>query len=186
MTLFEYLAIAFGLFFSIPALRLVGGLPYAMKASRRYGPHLGMTLILLVGTAASFWTFWSLNGVAWTFPRFLLALAIPGTLYFSVAMLVPENPEDIESWREHYYDVRVRFYGGLTLWALSAAASAAVNLSMPLLHPAHLFHATIVTIGVLGMSSSKHRVHTGIVVGIGTVGLLMAITIGAQPAWLAH
>lgn len=186
MTLFEYLAIAFGLLFSLAALRLVGGLPYAMNASRRYGPHMAMTIILLLGSAASFWTFWSLNGVTWTFPRFLLALAIPGALYFSVAMLVPENPEHVDSWRQHYFDVRVRFYGGLTLWGVAAAGSASVNLSMPLGHPARLFQALIVGSGLVGISSSSHRVHSGIVIGIGVVGMLVALTIGAQPGWLAR
>ena len=184
--LFEYLAIAFGLLFSVAALRLLGGLPYAMNASRRYGPHLGMTIILLLGSAASFWTFWSLNGVTWTFPRFLLALAIPGALYFSVAMLVPENPEDIGSWRDHYFDVRVRFYGGLTLWGVAAAASASVNLAMPLGHPARLFQAVMIATGLVGMSSSSRKVHAAIPIGVGVAGLLVALTIGAQPGWLAR
>jgi len=186
VTLFEYLAIAFGLLFSVAALRLVGGLPYALKASRRYGPHLAMTIILLLGSAASFWTFWSLNGVAWTFPRFLLALAIPGSFYFSVVMLVPENPESVESWQKHYYDVRVRFYSGLVLWGLAAAVSASLNLSMPLGHPARLFQAVIVGVGLIGTASSSPRVHAGIPLGIGLAGLLVALTIGAQPGWLAR
>lgn len=186
MTLFEFLAIAFGLLFSVAALRLVGGLPYAMKASRRYGPHLAMTIILLLGSAGSFWTFWSLNGVEWTFPKFLLALAIPGALYFSVAMLVPENPEDVESWQEHYYDVRARFYGGLALWGVAAATSASVNLALPLAHPARLFHIAIIGTSLIGASTASRRVHAGIPIGIALAAMLVAFTVGAQPAWLAR
>jgi hypothetical protein len=40
MTLFEYLAIAFGLLFSMTALRLVGGLPAALDPDRRFWVHV--------------------------------------------------------------------------------------------------------------------------------------------------
>ena len=59
MTLFEYLAIAFGLLYSVAALRVLGGLPVAMVPQRRYFPHLLLTFILLLFIATSFWSFWS-------------------------------------------------------------------------------------------------------------------------------
>ena len=78
MTLFEYLAIAFSLLYSLAALRLLGGLPAALAPGRRYSLHLGLSVILLLWVAISFWTFWSLRDVEWTFPGFLIALAVPG------------------------------------------------------------------------------------------------------------
>jgi hypothetical protein len=80
MTLFEYLAIAFGLLYSVAALRVLGGLPVALAQSRRYSLHLTLTVINLLLIATSFWTFWSLRDVEWTFPGFLLALLVPGLL----------------------------------------------------------------------------------------------------------
>jgi len=43
VTLFEYLAIAFSLVFSFAAVRLVGGLPYALEPGRRPSTRQGRT-----------------------------------------------------------------------------------------------------------------------------------------------
>jgi len=185
MTLFEYLAIAFGLLFSVAALRLLGGIPYAVPPARRYWVHLSMSGVLLLSIAASFWTFWSLRNVDWTFPRFLLSLGIPGLLYFCAAMIIPENPEDVESWEEHYYLARKRFFAGFGLWGAVAAISATVNLSVPLSHPSRLIHAVGVGIGVVGLMSSDRRVHAGIVIGLGVLLALWGVTGGLLPGWLA-
>ena len=99
MTLFEYLAIAFGLVCSIAALRVVGGLPFAVAPARKYSVQLAVRLFHILGTAAGFWTFWSFRGVDWTFPRFLLALTVPGVWYYCSSVLVPENPEVVLNWR---------------------------------------------------------------------------------------
>ena len=106
-----------------------------MARERRYSLHLLLNLVLLMLIAVSFWTFYSLKDVDWTFPGFLLALLIPGLLYYCAAVLVPENPEDVVSWRDHYWAMRRRWYGGLALWGVATAASASVNLGMGLQHP---------------------------------------------------
>jgi uncharacterized membrane protein YdjX (TVP38/TMEM64 family) len=186
LTLFEYLAIAFGLLYSVAALRILGGVPSALDASRRYWVHGGMCLLVLGAIAASFWAFWSYRQVeAWTFPRFLLALTLPGLMYFMAAVLVPENPEKVTSWRDHYFQVRVRFFIGLALWAASAAANATVGLAMPLAHPARAVHVSALLIGCLGASSSKEAVHKGIAGVSLAVLVLWALSIGLLPGSLA-
>lgn len=186
MTLFEYLAIAFSLLYSTAALRLVGGLPHAMTRGPRYSVHLAATIGFLLATIASFWTLWSLRGVDWTFPGFLLALAIPGALYFCAATLIPNDPEDVESWRDHYYAVHRRLWGGLAIFGVVAAASATVNIGMPPLHPARIVQGGAVALGVLGAASASHRVHTGIMIAVFGLAALWAVTAGLTPEWLAH
>ena len=61
---------------------------------------------------------------------------MPGTLYYGAAVLIPENPEAVESWHEHYFAVHRRWYLGIASFALAAGASATVNLGMGLIHPA--------------------------------------------------
>ena len=95
VTLFEYLAIAFGLLYSVGALRILGGLPSALDPEKRYWVHTGMSLLMLMGIASSFWAFWSLRETAWTYPGFLLALLLPGLLFYCAAILIPENPEAV-------------------------------------------------------------------------------------------
>ena len=47
MTLFEYLAIAYGLLLSLSGVRLLNGLSHTMQASRRYWAHAIWVCLLL-------------------------------------------------------------------------------------------------------------------------------------------
>jgi hypothetical protein len=181
---FEYLALAFGLVFTLAALRLVGGLPYALEPGRRYWIHAAATLMILIAGIGAFWNFWSLQEVEWTFPRFALALSIPGFLYYNAATIVPENPADVTSWRQHYDDVRLRFFIGLVCWAVAAMASDTVNLGTPFLHPVRLFHGLVVIFGVVGAAFSSHRVHAALFLIMTALGLLMLFTLAASATWM--
>lgn len=185
MTLFEYLAIAFSLLYSLAALRLLGGLSSALERGRRHPLHLGLCLVLLFLVTISFWVFWSLRSVEWTFAGFLAALAIPGALYYSASVLIPENPADVASWRDYYFEVHSAAFSGLALWALAAATSASVNLGMGLAHPARIVHVTALSIGVTGAVSSSHRVHGAL---LGVMGVLTVATLAMHlgPDWLAR
>lgn len=88
------------------------GLPSALAPQRRYVLHLALTFNNLLLIALSFWTFWSLREVAWTFRGFTAALLIPGLLYHGAAALIPENPENVLSWRDHFVAVRRPLVGG--------------------------------------------------------------------------
>jgi hypothetical protein len=186
MTLFEYLATASSLLYSITALRVLGGIPGAIGPNRRYSLHLMLTFTLLLFTTLSFWTFWSLRDVEWTFRGFTLALMIPGLLYYCAAVLVPENPEDVASWRDHYFAVRRRWFGGFALWGVAAAASASVNLGMPLNHPARGVHVSALALGIIGAMSARPRLHTVIVTVLGLLSIVAALDPQLDPDWLTQ
>ncbi len=186
MTLFEDLAIAFGLVYALAAMRLVGGLPSALDPARRYWVHLTLVLSLLLGTIASFWTFWSLKDIEWEFTNFLLGLAIPGILYYIIATLVPEDPSEVASWRRHYYDVRVRFYSGLGLWGLATVANSIVNLGLPWVHPARFFQVFVLGIAVTGVLTPNPKVHGALVIILTVVSTIIAFTMAMQSGWLAE
>ncbi len=181
MTLFEYLAIAFSLVYSFSAMRIVAGLPSATQHGRRYWVHLAFVCLALVATAVAFWGFWSFRDADWTLPKFLLALAGPGLLFFLACTLIPESPSTVVSWRDYYYSVRSRFFLGLIVWALAIESLVTVVLDVPWLNPIRVSHAATVLIGILGASSASHRVHSGLAL-VGIAGfLVMAPTIFLQP-----
>jgi len=186
MTLFEYLAIAFGLVYSVAALRLLGGLPFAVEASRRYWVHLSLSLTQLFVIAASFWSFWSLKEAEWTFPRFLLALTVPALIYYCSAALVPENPEEVGSWRTHYFSVRQRLFLGAGLWAVAGATNASINAGMPLVHPFRAIHLTVVLVSVLAISTARPAVHAAVALLCGTAFLAWLLLLGLTPDWMAQ
>ena len=186
MTLFEYLTIAFGLLYSISALRLVGGLPAATAPDRRYWVHLLLTLALLLLIASGFWTFWSLRDVVWTFLGFLLSLMVVAALYYCAAVLVPENPGQVTSWRAHYFAVRRRWYAGFMLWAVAIALNASVNLGMSLTHPLRGVQLVALGVGTVGVASSSPRVHAGLVLLFAVLVVGFSLSIGLNPGWLVQ
>ena len=181
MTLFEYLAIAFSLVLSLSGMRVVAGLPHAVRPDRRYWVHLCFVTWQLVFTVVIFWLFWSFRSVTWNFPTFVLVLASPSLIYFNACTLVPENPSSVESWREYFYSVRTRYFVGVGCWALATVAISTVVLRMPLLHSGRVPQAVMILIGVTGALSSNRRVHAGIALFVLAVSVLMAVALGLQP-----
>ncbi len=184
MTQFEYLAIAFSLLYSLAALRIIGGLSEAFEAETRSLPHLALTFVQLFLVAVSFWVFWSLRDVDWTFVGFLVALLIPGTLYYCSTVLIPAEPDEVASWRDYHRDVRHQWYLGLALWAVGAALSATVNLGMGLGHPARGIHGLAITVGLLGWLNRNERLHRGLVALL-IVMTVVTVAVQLRPDWLA-
>ena len=186
MSLFEYLSIAFSLVFSFAAVRLLGGLPHAMAQNRWYWVHLAAILLLLVRVMGVFWALWSYQEVIWSFPKFMLVMTIPGTLYFMCVTMVPENPGNIMSWYDYYYSVRVRYYAGMCLFALAIVVSTTVLLNMPWDHPARIAHLLFFIIGVVGVSTANPRVHEGIAIVLLVAMIFLAVNIIFQPGSLSQ
>ena len=179
MTLFEYLAIAFSLVFSSSAMRLVGGLPHAFDAQRRYWVHLGFVGIQLVATLGVFWAFWSYRDLEWNVGRFALALTGPSLIYLSACTLVPENPESVPSWRDYYYGVRRRYFGSCIAWALLAGVATTALVQMPWSHPARISQGTALVAGVVGCATASPRVHAGIVLVLAGVAIAVLVLLAA-------
>ena len=179
MSQFEYLAIAFSLLYSLAALRIIGGWSKASRSETRSPRLLGLCLVHLFVVAVSFWVFFSLQEADWTFIGFLVALLIPGTLYFCATVLIPDEPDEVGSWEQHYLDGRNAYFVGTAVWGLSAAASATINLGMGVVHPARVIHLTALLIGIVGGVSRSDRVHTGLIVFMLVV--CVAVTVGQVP-----
>lgn len=185
MTLFEYLAIAFSLVFSFSGLRLVGGLPHAVQAGRRYWIHLCFVCLQLLATVVVFWNFWVFRDVTWIFPTFLLVLASTGLVYYNACALIPENPAAVESWHAYYYSVRRRYFIGVTCWSLAVAITQTVVLQLPLVHPARAAQTAVFVLGLAGATSASERVHAIIVFLFLLLFLVLMLTIGLRPGGFA-
>lgn len=184
MTLFEYIAIAFSLVFSFTVLRLVGGLPYAIRPGRVYWTHLAFVLTSLIYVLNAFWAFWSYRDVDWTYARYLVVLASPAAHYFVASILVPPEPGDVASWREYYFENRLRLFAGLLVIATTGAVSTTILAAMPLDHPARLGQAVTVLVGVVGVLTADPRVNAMLAtvsfLGVAAFGVIVL----AQPGGL--
>ena len=186
MTLFEYLAIAFSLVFSFAAVRLVGGLPYALDPLRRYWVHVAFVLHELLRVVAGFWVFWSFRGLQWTFPVYLLAFVGPAIVYFLAATLVPEDPSLVTSWEFFYYEIRRRYFLAILCWALAVAVTTTVLVGLPLLHPFRLVQVGFVTFAIVGASSRSPRVHAVLAVISLALPVIAGLTVLLNPGSLAN
>jgi hypothetical protein len=170
MTLFEYLAIAFSLVLSFAAMRLISGLSYAAQPGRRYWVHLAFVLGHLFFTILVFWNLWNLRDVIWNLPRFVLALAYPGLVYFTACALIPEQASAVDSWRSYYYSARRRFFIGIAAIVVVVAFAGTAILGLPWLHPVRIPQLFAMGIALLGAFSPSPRVHACLAV----LALLMA------------
>ncbi len=169
MSLFEYLAIAFSLVFSFAAIRLVAGLAHVLEPDRRYLVHVFHVFTLLITTASLFWAFWSFREVRWNYPLFLCGLLGPATVYFLACTLIPDSPATVTSWREHYYEVRRRYFLGICVWAFVLTLNTTLLVGLPWLHPLRAVHLLLLGAGIVGFTSDRPAVHTFLVV----VGLVL-------------
>jgi hypothetical protein len=185
MTPFEYLATGSSLLYSVAALRVLGGLPATLAPTRRYSLHVGLTFVLLALILVDFWVFWSFREVEWTFLGFVFALLTIGMLYYCAATLIPENPEVVTSWREHYFTMRRRTYGGLAAYGLAMFVSNSVNLGLGLQHRSRVVQLVFLAVGIVGMASAHPRVHRLLVFFLVVLMVSASFLIGIDASWLA-
>ncbi len=128
-----------------------------------------------------FWVFWSYREVHWTFPKFFLALSVPGALYFVATTLIPDDPAAVTSWREYYFSVRLRLFIALGLWMLLTAILTTLLLEMPIDHPARIGQITMLTLAVIGIASSNPRIHAVLALTMLVAVLTFGLSIFLNP-----
>jgi len=181
VTLFEYISIAYSLVLSFSVLRILGGIPYAIQRDRRYWVHLSYVIMALATSLTTFWAFWSYQGVEWTLPTLVLVLANPSLIYMFAALLLPPDPTATESWREHYFAVRVRLFSTGIAWGVASMMSMYLLAGVPIFHPLTLMYALHFAVQVTGVLSDDPRVHAALILIMLSAFLAVSLTIFARP-----
>jgi hypothetical protein len=178
MTQFEYVSVAISIVFSFAVLRLLDALPHAVSAARRYWIHGVWVAFLIWWSAVFWWLSWSHSArqTEFGFPEFLLLVTPPGVLYLCATALVSEAPAQVESWREHFWAVRRRFFAlALALLGLLAFTSFAMQ-HIPLVSLLRVPQLALFGIFVTGFVSRDERTH-GIVALLGAALALTMIVL---------
>ena len=169
MTLFEFLAVFLSIVLSFGVIRLLDGLPSALKRGRGYVIHTLWVISVLFMHVQYWWVFWSYSTVVeWNYPRFLIVLASPFLTYSLTTALVPVDHGTVESWRDHFCRVRTRFFVLYACWWLVVALANLIVLGQPFMNGLRLFQATFIVLYTLGAISKRPWFHA----------LLVAYTIG--------
>jgi hypothetical protein len=119
---------------------------------------------LLFVTVGSWWEIWSHRQAAWSPGSFLAVLAIPSIIYLRTSVLVSDEPREVLSWREHYYNSRRPFFllqlvGQVIYLAAPWLISGALRPSGSLLGS-----APFAVFAILAASSAAPRLHEVIAV----------------------
>jgi hypothetical protein len=176
LTLFEYLGAANTLILSFAILRGVSGVPYALRPSSRYGVHFVYLSLALTNCLISFWVFWFLRDVEWTFYRFVVSLLIPILIYVHVSLLVPPDPSTVSSWRAHFFGVRIPVFTSGAAVFVAIAVGHQTLLEIPALHPLELPVYATIAIYSMGLTSVKPKLHTAL--ALGNLVVMAGIVIG--------
>ena len=166
MSHFEYVSVAIALLSALVAGRLLSGFSAALDQRRMYWVHVGWIVVLLLVCVAQWWAFWRMRDVSWTPIRFLYVLSIPGLLFVQAAVLVGEDPGRVNSFREHFFKSRIRFFSVALVTAVNTAFVPWVFGLVPWLDlaPAHWAAASLAALSVAGLRFRGHTAHAILVV----------------------
>jgi hypothetical protein len=176
---FEFLSVGIAIVVSFGVIRLLDGASHAVGRTRRYWPHLMWVALKLLQHFNIWWTLWTRREASWSYAGFLAQLMPPLVLYLQATALAPPSPEGIESWRDHFYSVRRRFFGlNIAFACANPLADFAVGGSgMSLVTP-----AGIIAISVVGILSDSHRVQTALALFALLGNLLLVALFTYNPA----
>lgn len=166
MSEFEYVSVGIALVYSFTVARLVASLPAVLAPDRRYWVHGLWVLVLLFATVSTWWTLWQLREVEWNPLRFMWALTVPSLIYLRAGVLLSDAPAEVVSWRVHFYERRVPFFGVGVLIACNFIAMPWLMGSSPrsLVPSAYVPMAMLLGISIGGLVSSNSALHGALVV----------------------
>ena len=111
------------------------------------------------------WSFWSYREVAtWSFFSFALVLLLPGLLYMMAVALIPDNSNNLPSWRDHYFAVHRRFFSIFATSLLLVVTTSVWLLNAPLVHRLRGAQGFLFGLALIGAFFSNRRIHAGLAI----------------------
>lgn len=186
MDFFNFIIIAFSFVYTAAVLRILGGISAATNKESRYSVHIIFLAVNIISIIISFWGTWALKDVDWKLYKFILAL-MDGALYYYIAtILVPENPNEVSSWKNYYFENKNKFFYGMLFFLVYIQVHSFVLIHQELWHPARLGNLLAFIPIIIGIRSKSHKVHLGLAIYYIVFVVFMVFTIAAEPGWVAN
>jgi len=181
--LFDYLTIFLTLLYTAAVLRVIGGISAASNKENRYSVHLILISVSFLSIVFSFWTSWGMKETDWTLPKLLFALVDPAIAYFIATVLIPENPNEIKSWKEYYYKNKNKYFIATLIYIIYIQFHGTILFNQPIFHISKLAALIALIPIIFGLQSSNHKVHLSIAIFYLLQILIMSFTIAVEPGW---
>ncbi len=103
MSAFEFISVSVAIVLALTLGKLMSAVNDVFDKARRDYLHIGFYLLSYIGILTMWWSQWMMVRVeTWTFFAFVLVMASPIGLYFTVHSLLSSNPSETESWRGYF------------------------------------------------------------------------------------
>ncbi|MEM7358172.1 MAG: hypothetical protein AAF431_03630 [Pseudomonadota bacterium] len=181
MSLFEYVSVAIALIYALAVGRLLAGLAPSLDKNKRYPIHFAWVLALLLVCALQWWQLWRTREVDWNSIRFFWVLVLPSLIYLRATILLGAEPNEVKSYREHYFAHRVPFFVLGVLSALVIFLTPWLLGIIPWLQfdLLHIAASVLLLISLLGLIFKKPAVHALLV--LFNFGLALGSILHIQP-----
>ena len=124
----------------------------------------------------TWWEVWLFRAVEWNPLRFVWALSVPSLIYLRIGALISQSPASVRSWREHYYEARVPFFGiGLAIAANMFLRPWVLGVDRPL--PWLASPAILCVLYGVALATDRPRVHAAVSI-LNLVFLVGALVLG--------
>jgi hypothetical protein len=104
-----------------------------------------------------------------------LVLSPLAILYVGASLVIPADAESVRSWRQHYFNIRVRFFALNLAYLVTNFLNTTVLLGQPIIHRRSILAAVLAGLFSVGVLSPRPQLHTAIVLVFTACNLVAAV-----------
>ena len=159
MSAFEFVSVSVAIVLALTLGRLISAVDDVFDRSRRDYLHLGFYILSYVAVLTTWWAQWMMESVeTWTFPGFVLVMASPIALYFTVHGLLSSHSSDVENWRSYFEQRHRWFFSALMVTTIAVGTRRLLladedSLQLPLVLGVH---AAAIVWGIASQARVAH------------------------------
>jgi hypothetical protein len=158
--------------------------PHALEPGRRYWVHVSWLMLSIGLCLVGFWAFLSYRHVEFTLPRFIAVLSSPALIYMYSSLVSPADPSLVESWREHFFRVRIALFGTGVLLMGQVLLNNYLFLGLSPLSIDALSTLALFLVFAIGLISANPQLHS-ILALAPPVLLVITVLVVSEPGSLA-
>ena len=183
MSIFEFISVSVAIVLALALGRLMSAAHDVFDRKRRDYLHLGFYLVSYAPILTIWWAQWMLVDVErWTFLDFVLVMASPMAMYFTVQSLVSSNPSDVANWRIHFDQQRRWFFSALLVTVVAVAARRVFVAEESLLRFPIFLGFNILAVA-WAIASKARPVHIlALVIWVVTLGYAITLQFAIEPS----
>lgn len=179
MSLIEVVVTGYSIIVAFCLARLLDGIRPGAQRPSRYWVHFVWIINKILNVLITYWVTWSYSADELSFIQFMITLFPAIIIYLQCDALVTKQPEQVQSWRDHYYEVSSYFFGMNIALGIGLIAQAYFAGSNSFPGPIYLMLCVFVLLSFVGYRAKTHAVHR-------VIAIIAAVNLGiAVPTYLS-